>query len=95
MKVFVVDPSLFSPTYDAQFCEALGGLGLDVRLIGRRPRGHEEVEERDFTLVPHFYRITESLPDFLAPLARLGKGIEHAFDMYRLVALAEREKPDV
>ena len=95
MKVFVVDPSLFSPTYDAQFCEALGGLGLDVRLIGRRPRGHEEVEERDFTLVPHFYRITESLPGFLAPLARLGKGIEHAFDMYRLVALAEREKPDV
>ncbi|MEZ5823360.1 MAG: glycosyltransferase family 4 protein [Geminicoccaceae bacterium] len=95
MKIFVIDPSLFSPTYDAQFCEALGGLGHDVRLIGRKPRAWEEVEERNFRLHPHFYRITESLPGFLAPLAKLGKGIEHAFDMHRLVTLAEREKPDV
>ncbi|MEZ5838606.1 MAG: glycosyltransferase family 4 protein [Geminicoccaceae bacterium] len=95
MKVFVVDPSLFSPTYDAQFCEALGGLGLDVSLIGRKPRPYEEVEERGFSLVAHFYRITESLPGFLSPLAKFGKGAEHAVDMHRLVGLARRQAPDI
>ena len=95
MKVFIVDPSLFSPTYDAQFCTALAGENIDVTLIGRLPRDYEEVDARHFKLDPLFYRVTERLPSALKPLARFGKGIEHALDMQRLVNKTRREKPDL
>ena len=40
MKVFVVDPPLFTLPYDVHFSRALAAAGAEVELIGRPLRGY-------------------------------------------------------
>ncbi|MEO1016090.1 MAG: glycosyltransferase [Pseudomonadota bacterium] len=95
MKIFVVDQSLFSPLYDAQFCEALAEVGHDVTLIGRPLRPEEEQRARGYRTLPFFYRLSERALARIGPRALALKGVEHGLDMRRLLRLVEQQQPDI
>ncbi len=91
----MVDPSLFSPLYDAQFCEALAEVGHEVTLIGRALRADEELRGSRFRTLPFCYRVSERALKRFGGKALAIKGFEHILDMNRLIGLVKRERPDV
>ena len=91
MKVFLIDPSMFTAPYDFALQEGLEGAGATVRLFGRVPRFSGEFLSTA-TYAPYFYRVSERAPAVLkGPL----KAAEHVMDMGRFAALCRRERPDV
>lgn len=95
MKIFFIDPSMFLPSYNGQFCGALHAVDIDIRLITRRPRPHEVIAVDGYELRQFFYRVSERMNGSIKPIKGLIKGIEHAIDLQRLVKVAERERPDI
>jgi glycosyltransferase involved in cell wall biosynthesis len=93
MKVLIVDPSLFALPYDAAFCDALAGAGVEVVLVGRPPREHETIAASRFVFLPLFYRHSERHRG--AAIGKLLKGLEHARGLAALDTLVRRERPDV
>lgn len=95
MKVFVVDPSMFTAPYDFSLLGGLVSAGADARLYGRVPRFQGEfVSVANYE--PFFYRRSEAprsagLRGFKAPL----KAAEHTIDMARFAATCRRERPSV
>lgn len=91
MKVFLVDPSMFTSPYDFALQAGLQAAGTEVRLFGRVPRFSGEFPgAADYA--PFFYRWSERCP---AALKSVAKAPEHAVDMGRFAALCRRERPDV
>lgn len=95
MKIFFIDPSMFLPSYNGQFCNALHRVDADIQLITRRPRPHEVISVDGYALHEFFYRFSERMNGHMKPLKGLIKGVEHAVDLHRLVKWAEQAKPDV
>jgi glycosyltransferase involved in cell wall biosynthesis len=91
MKVFLVDPSMFTAPYDLALQAGLEAAGAKTRLFGRVPRFSGEVPTGP-GYAPFFYRWSERCPAALKPPA---KAAEHVVDMGRLAALCRRERPDV
>ena len=85
MRIALVDPSLFTPPYDAALVQGLRGLGHEVRLYGPAT-----VAGRDH--LPHFYRLAARAP---RATARWLKGASHAAGMAALGRALARERPDV
>jgi glycosyltransferase involved in cell wall biosynthesis len=91
MKVFLVDPSMFTAPYDHALRSGLESAGADACLIGRVPRFAGEFAAAGYE--PFFYRRAEAgVPGRLKSAL---KAAEHVFDMRRLAALCRRERPDV
>ncbi len=93
MKVFVVDPSLFTGPYDHAFCAALAAAGAEVELIARPPRPHEPPAPPGFACRALFYRRAEQARG--GALGQVLKGLEHGRGLMAVEALVRRERPDV
>lgn len=85
LRVALIDPSLFTPPYDAALAAGLRAIGHEVKLYGPATRAGGEH-------VPHFYRAAARAPQ---RAARVVKGASHVFDMAALAARLARERPDV
>jgi glycosyltransferase involved in cell wall biosynthesis len=96
LKICLVDPSLFTPTYDRALMEALRGLGHEVRLYSIRPSPGTALLA-DVGVVPHFHRFPTRSPFSRLPkrLVRLCKGLGHSASMYSLSTALETWRPDV
>jgi glycosyltransferase involved in cell wall biosynthesis len=96
MKVSIVDPSMFTPPYDAALIQALAARGIRVALYGRPPRLDGEFphfpDYREF-----YYRISESriIDGLSASVRRYIKAGEHITDSLRFFAASRRERPDI
>lgn len=97
MRVFVVDPSLFTLPYDRAYCRALAGIGADVTLIGRPLRGYEAFASEPFAFEDLFYRGTARFESSwqTSRLGRARKGLEHIAGLRRLVALAAAHRAEI
>jgi hypothetical protein len=98
MRIFVIDPSLFTFPYDHEFCQALADTSARVDLFGRPLREKERFpSEPQYGFKPFFYRIAEK------PLSHVStkkpnlllKGFEHIGGMKRFVKEAHSAKPNV
>jgi len=95
VRVFVVDPSLFTPQYDAPLCAALQALH-DVDLVCRPSRADEVDITGPYRVRRLFYAVSERLRRTrLAPLAGPAKVLEHVVDLGRLAWRVRAERPDV
>jgi glycosyltransferase involved in cell wall biosynthesis len=97
LKVWLIDPSLYTPPYDSALAEALIDAGLSVRLFGRPRRASDAGVSHRVELVEHFYRASERQHrGGPTPLhLRLTKGVEHIGDALRLASRARSEQPDI
>src|SRR5579859_567757 len=88
MRVQIVDPSAYTPPYDAALCSELARLGLDVELITSAfPYGEVSVGE-GYAVAEHFYRHARGAP--ASRRRRAQKLLEHGPDMLRYRRLARR-----
>lgn len=88
MRVQVVDPSAYTPPYDAALCAELARLGLEVELITSRfPYGEIPAAE-GYAITEHFYRHARGAP--ATGWRRAQKLLEHGPDMHRYRRLAAR-----
>ncbi|MGD9511461.1 MAG: glycosyltransferase [Geminicoccaceae bacterium] len=95
MKIFVVDPPLFTLPYDIHFAQALAAAGSSVELIGRPLRGYERMPEEKFRFRPLFYRMTEPGSGWqTSRAAKLLKAVEHGVGLWSLQRLVAAERPD-
>lgn len=84
--ILMVDPSLFTPSYDAALIHALRAQGASVELVGRPPRRSEAPSEP--AAVPHFYRWFDTAPHLLGLPGAALKAMEHALDGLRFASSA-------
>jgi glycosyltransferase involved in cell wall biosynthesis len=99
VKIFVVDPSLFTFPYDHEFCQALADTSARVDLFGRPLREKEMFpSEPRYEFAPFFYPLVEKSSPRLSrkksPNLFL-KGLEHIDGMKRFVKEVRSAKPDV
>jgi glycosyltransferase involved in cell wall biosynthesis len=95
LKVFVVDPPLFTLPYDVHFARALAAAGASVDLIGRPLRGYERMQDEQFRFRPLFYRLTEPGKGWqTSRAAKLLKAVEHGAGLWSLQRQVAAERPD-
>jgi len=98
LKVLVVNPSLFAPYYDFQFCRALVKAGASVTMVGRPLRGYEQrLDHELFSFADLFYRGTSRRETgwHTSTMGRVRKGLEHASGLLRLKWLAAVGHADI
>jgi glycosyltransferase involved in cell wall biosynthesis len=101
MRVFVVDPPLFTLPYDRHFARALAKRRAEATLVGRPLRGFEPpLGAEPFRFLPLFYRRAENAAASgstwrTSVPRRLLKGLEHVFGLRALERLCAAERPDV
>lgn len=91
MRIYLIDPSLYTLPYDHRLGSALAKLDHDVQLIGRPLRPNEALDPSSMSFRPYFYRNSE----MARRLRRLTKAIEHPLDMFKLTHLLLSTSPDV
>jgi glycosyltransferase involved in cell wall biosynthesis len=94
LRVFMVDPSLFTIPYDVALCNGLANAGAEIHLFGRQLRKGEIVDSDLFSLHAFFYRLSERAtpwPTLRKPI----KSLEHIVDLARLIFRIRSENPDV
>ena len=96
MRIAMIDPSLFTPSYDQALACALVEVGHEVTLYGRRP-GPSDANPPGVPLADIFYRVADSRAAHTLPRqARLAlKGVDHLWSMGRLLRRLRRSPPDV
>lgn len=97
MRIFVVDPSLFTLPYDSHLCNGLAGEGHQVTLYGRRLRHGERIAAPEFTFVPYFYGMSERMDPSarrLRKIRSLLKAWEHLRATLRFIKEVVRTRPD-
>jgi glycosyltransferase involved in cell wall biosynthesis len=98
VRLFVVDPSLFTLPYDQSFCRALTAIGVDVTMVGRPLRSYEQqLVGEPFDFADLFYRATgkREVGWQTSRLGRLRKGVEHALGLRALTTLAAEQAADI
>ena len=94
LRVWLVDPSLFTAPYDAALTEGLVAAGVDPLWVTRPTRQADRQELPPERTDPFFYRRVDEaswLPDRLKPVA---KGIAHLAGLITLLWKIQRHKPD-
>jgi glycosyltransferase involved in cell wall biosynthesis len=95
LKVALIDPSLFTPTYDRALMDGLCAAGDDARLYTKWLEG-DELRQMGNGTVQHFYRaLIGPLPRLPSSVLRGLKGIVHLRDMARLPTALRQWRPDV
>jgi glycosyltransferase involved in cell wall biosynthesis len=96
MRIAMIDPSLFTWSYDAELALALRHAGNEVVVYGRT---HEAVASGPSAelLRRHFYRWLEApwISRLPRPVFLMLKGINHFFSMLGLLRVLRAERPDV
>lgn len=97
MRVLVVNPSLFAPSYDYHFCRALTTIGDAVTMVGRPLRRYEQLDDEPFEFADLFYRATANreVGWQTSRLGRIRKGIEHALGLRALERLVTEQAADI
>lgn len=95
MHIALIDPSEFTPPYDAALAKGLAAAGHRVAMIGQA--GGSLAADPALVHVGHFYRpldtdLGRKLP---ATASRAAKGMLHAADLLRLPAVLRRLAVDV
>ncbi|MGA1803163.1 glycosyltransferase [Rhizobium sp. HT1-10] len=95
MPALLVDPSLFTPAYDAGLTRGLRAVGVSPYWAARPLRAgeHSEVSAEDIGIT--FYRGVEAIPAKRQKLRGLAKGLSHIVDLLRLVTHVYRHRPMV
>lgn len=94
----MIDPSFFTFPYDQCLCDALGGHGCDVILIGTKSAVIQSDLHKNFQLWLHYYRATNRIfpPNGARTRLRLAfKGLEHIKDTISLIKRLTAWKPDI
>jgi len=100
MRVWVVDPSNYTPYYDYSLCKALRETGCEVRLI-TSDFLYDEIPNQDLPVSYLFFRgfqlsLLDRAPFVRAPgLRRVLKALEYPLDLFSLVQKAKTLKPDI
>jgi len=95
MRVLLIDPSLFTPAYDAGLTRGLRAVGVAPYWAARplRTREHSDIQATDIHMT--FYRGVEAIPAKWQKLRGLAKGLSHISDLIRLVWHVHRRRPAV
>lgn len=95
LDALLLDPSLFTPAYDAGLSDGLRQAGVRPRWLTRPLRAGEEAELDPAECEPAFYRRVERISPARRRLRALAKGASHLADLAALLRRAGRERPDV
>lgn len=94
MRVAMLDPGGFSPSYTHALCSGLAEDGHDVRLF-TKPSAVNPHDDGSYRSVGHFYRHTDRLFDAESRYRTGLKGIEHGIDSLRLIRTLRTWEPDI
>jgi glycosyltransferase involved in cell wall biosynthesis len=90
-EVLLVDPSLFTPTYDRALSDGLAANGVHVSWAIRDTRaGEDEDDLSDYPEAMRFYPLSEGGRGPRGRLTKLLKGVEHWHGLRRLTKIARR-----
>ena len=91
-RALLVDPSRFTPAYDAGLAEGLRQAGVVVDWAVREPRpGERDSMSDEGPIRLPFYRLSDAgVPWLPSKLRAVAKGLEHLVGLARLVAVARR-----
>jgi len=101
MKVWVVDPSNYTPYYDYSLCKALREAGCEVRLVTSGFLYDEIPNQGDLSISHHFFRgfqlpLLDRFPFPRAPgLRKVLKALEYPLDLFWFVQKAKALRPDI
>lgn len=97
MKVVILDPSCFGLLYDHCLCEELTRQGCQALFIGSRRSYDDWTFSGSYEQWEHFYRISNYIykKGYSGKGRVFLKGVEHLFDMERLVHRLQIWKPDI
>jgi len=95
MRVFLVDPSLFTAPYDAALTEGLVANGVVPTWVVRPTRDGDRQEIPAAYVDDFFYKRTERMTFLPGRLRSVAKGLAHALGLARLVGRVLRQAPDV
>jgi len=97
MRIVIIDPSCFSMPYDHSLCEALAKQECQVLFIGSQSPYDQWKHPTSYKRWDHFYRLTNCIykKKHLGLGRKYMKGVEHLFDMERLVHRLRKWSPDV
>jgi glycosyltransferase involved in cell wall biosynthesis len=95
VKVLLVDPSLYTPPYDAALTRGLLAIGVQPAWATRPLRAGERREIPAGCTDAFFYRRTDRADGLPPPLRRVLKGCAHLAGTLRLIFKVRHEKPDV
>lgn len=93
MDVILVDPSLFTPAYDAGLSEGLSAAGVRPRWAVRPLRPGEQAELRPAECDPFFYRAIEGTKQRRGRLRSLAKGASHLSGLLALLRRVRGLRP--
>lgn len=95
MRVLQVDPSLFTPPYDAALTDGLESAGVEVMWAGRPCRVHEESVLKPGHMRELFYRRDPRSAKGAPLLAKLGKAWAHIVGLHALGRYALQSDCDI
>jgi glycosyltransferase involved in cell wall biosynthesis len=95
VKVFVVDPSLYTAPYDEHFVEGLVAAEVEPILFSRPLRNGEQLRLPTNSVRNFFYKLTDRGPALTGGWGAAAKGLEHLIDQRRFIRTVRRELPDV
>lgn len=96
IRVAVVDPSCFTMPYDHCLCEGLVRQGCHTLFVGSENRYTSWNYLTHYKRWNHFYRVTNTIYKRPSGIGRKYiKGIEHLFDMGRLVRRLQKWRPHI
>jgi glycosyltransferase involved in cell wall biosynthesis len=95
LKVFQVEPSMFTPPYAEGLDAGLTAAGVDVTWITRPERPGETMGVPQAHLAPIFYRGIDGNDRIPRRLRGPLKGVSHVFGLLAFATKAFRERPDI
>lgn len=96
LRALLVDPVLFTAPYDAALSEGLEANGVTARWAVRGLRPGEEMDLPAGAVHTLFYPLSDGKRrGRTGPIQRALKGVEHAFGLKSVVALARSERFDI
>lgn len=93
--VLLVDPSLFTPPYDAGLTSGLKATGLNTVWAARQLRTGERAELQESDIRVHFYRLVDRLAGKWSKFRAVAKGLSHVGGLIRVLAYVIRNKVEI
>lgn len=95
MDVLLLDPSLFTPAYDAGLSVGLRAAGVRPRWMVRPLRSGEAAELEPDESEPMFYRRVEQIPTAQRRRRAIAKGVSHVSGLATLLREVRERRPSV